>query len=422
MDAFKTFTMGADGSSADGGPAAHVVASSTRRASAAPRGLLARDAAHGRAILASRYTSFLLDVAARHGLDRAAMFGDRAVYVSDVQQLQWSHDDLGVVLNNLRLATNDELCGLAPGVRVPPGTFKFACELVARSDTLGEGLRQAFRLYDLMGGLRFRLETDGDLACISVETPPMSKPDAAYVVEWWLWVWHYATQWLIRSEIMLERMDFPHDPIVDAETYDGTFGSKCFFGRDKGRIVFPSRDLDRPVSRSVDELAGFLAGSNANLRYSPDVARSAATSVKMAILGRLHAGAVMPTLEELAEEQGVTGQTLRRWLVAEGVSYRRLKAEMRCQVARHHVAWSDMTVDELAARSGFAEASAFARAFRAWTGMSVSEFRRRQRSLWANSGDAENLMAPLRNRRDGKTPWTSPPGATAPGGVNEPAA
>jgi AraC-like DNA-binding protein len=328
------------------------------------------------------------------------MFGDRAVYVTDASRPQWSHDDLGVVLNNLRLATNDELCGLAPGVRVPPGTFKFACELVARSDTLGEGLGQAFKLYDLMGGLKFRLEIDGDLACISVETPPMAKLDAAYIVEWWLWVWHYATQWLVCSEIGLERMDFPHDPIVDVETYDGTFGSRCFFGRDRGRIVFPCKALDRPVARRVDELAGFLNGSNANLRYSPDVQRSAANSIKIAILARLHAGAAMPTLEELAQEHGVTGQTLRRWLVAERVSYRMIKAEMRCQVARHYVAWSDMTVNELAARSGFTEASAFARAFRAWTGMTVSEFRKRQRGLWTQSGDAENLMAPLRKMHD----------------------
>src|SRR6516162_1547155 len=117
--------------------------------------LFGRDAAHGRAVLATHYTNFLLEVAARHGLDRTAMVGHRPVFVSDPRPLQWTHNDLGVVLQNLRLATNDELCGLAPGFRAPPGAFKFACELVARSHTLGEGLGQAFKLYDLMGALTF---------------------------------------------------------------------------------------------------------------------------------------------------------------------------------------------------------------------------------------------------------------------------
>jgi AraC-like DNA-binding protein len=372
---------------------------STRRAQAASHEPFAMEAAQGRAILAAGYTDFLLEVAARRGVDRAALFGDRPVFVSDGHRVHWTHDDLGIVLQNLRRATNDELCGLAPGIRVPPGTFKFACELVARSQTLGEGLDQAFKLYDLMGGLKFRLDARSDLASLSVETPPLPETDAVFLVEWWLWLWHYTAQWLVRAEIELDRVEFPHDPTISAEIYDGTFGSRCFFGADEARIVFPRGDLNRQVSRTPRELSEFLSGSDANLKYSPEVRRSATTIVKVSILNRLHAGRPMPKLEELAEERGITGQTLRRWLISEGASYRRLKAEVRCQVARHNLAWSDMTVDELAARSGFAEASAFARAFRDWTGMSVSAFRECQRGHRGGGDEGGDLMGPFRKKR-----------------------
>jgi AraC-like DNA-binding protein len=71
----------------------------------------------------------------------------------------------------------------------------------------------------------------------------------------------------------------------------------------------------------------------------------------------------------------MTSQTLRRWLAAEGHSYRSIKAEVRNLVARHHLARPDATLSEVAIRAGFAEASGFTRAFRSWTGMNVSQFR-----------------------------------------------
>jgi len=333
------------------------------------------DATQSRAALAARYTTILLDAARRSDVDSAALFGDEPVFATRGRSASWSHDDLGVVSHNLRLATHDELWGMAPGKHIPLGTFRYACEQFALSGSLGEALARAFRLYDLMDSVRFQLHVTGEEASITVSLPSTAQPDADFLHEWWLWLWHYVAQWFVRSEISLFKVDFPHRPAVNPDVYDGTFGSRCSFKADAARIVFSREELSRPVTRTLDEVEDFFGRSYVSLKYSPDVERRVGISVKVALLRRLQREKSMPTLEELAGEQGVTSQTLRRWLLAEGHTYRALKAEVRSLVARHHLGRPDMTLSEVATQAGFAETSGFTRAFRTWTGMNVSQFR-----------------------------------------------
>jgi AraC-like DNA-binding protein len=334
------------------------------------------DAAQGRALLASHYTQLLLDAARDIGVDPAALFGDEPVFATRGRRAQWSHEDLGIVSQNLRRATGDELWGLAPGFRVPLGTFRFACDLFPTSASLGEALTRAFRLYGLMGAVKFELRTEGDLASVVFTPPPMPPVYAAFVTEWHLWLLHYFAQWFVRSEIGRVRVDFPHAPQVEPSLYDGTFGSRTRFGMAEARIVFPKQDLARAPARTPEEVDAFFARTGVTLKYAPDVEQSVSTALRIALLGRLQAQSSMPTLEELAQEQGVTGQTLRRRLIAEGKTYRTLKAEVRSLVARQHLARPGATLSEVASRAGFAETSAFTRAFIGWTGMTVSKFRR----------------------------------------------
>jgi AraC-like DNA-binding protein len=333
------------------------------------------DAARARSLLADRYTRLLLEAAGRSGLDAASLFGGEPIFATRGRGTIWSHDDLGLVLRNLALAADDELWGLAPGGRTPLGTFRFACELFTVSGLLEEAFNRAFKLYDLLESVRFRLDVAGEEASLTVIAPPASPRHTAFLHEWWLWLWHYVAQWFVRSEFGVLKVEFPHAPALQPDSYHATFGSRCQFNADHARLIFASRELARPVARSLAEVDAFFAEKRVSLEYSPAVERRVSTSIKASLFRRLQRESTLPTLEEIAAEQGVTGQTLRRWLAAEGASYRRLKAEVRGLVARQHLCRPDATLSEIAIRAGFAETSAFTRAFRAWTGMKVSEFR-----------------------------------------------
>lgn len=81
-----------------------------------------------------------------------------------------------------------------------------------------------------------------------------------------------------------------------------------------------------------------------------------------------------PSLERAAGELGMSGRTLRRKLAEEGTSYQRELDLVRQKLAEEYFAKGGESVTELALMLGFADSSAFAKAFRKWNGCSPSEY------------------------------------------------
>ncbi|HSD41597.1 MAG TPA: AraC family transcriptional regulator [Burkholderiales bacterium] len=83
-----------------------------------------------------------------------------------------------------------------------------------------------------------------------------------------------------------------------------------------------------------------------------------------------------PTQTVVARSLGLSTRTLHRRLAEEGTSFVDLLDETRRELATGYIRRTDNSVGEVAYLLGFAETSSFNRAFRRWTGMSPSEFRR----------------------------------------------
>jgi AraC-like DNA-binding protein len=328
------------------------------------------------AALATQYTEILLETARQNGLDCNALFGDEPVFATRGRKPKWNNYHLGVMQMNLKHTMKDEFWGMLGDARVPLGTFRFACELCTLSATLGEALTRAYRLYGLVSdGVRFRLDVEGELASIIMELPGRTTQRNDFLFEWWLWLWHFIAQWFVGAEIDLVQVEFPHPPIGEREHYEAAFGPNCRFGAGAARITFDKAALDRRIIRTVADVDRMHTKKVVTLG-TPEIERSWKSIVKMALATHLEQTNTMPTLEQLAEEQGVCGQTLRRRLHAEGASYRALKAQVRGEAARRYLARQGATMSEVASRAGFAEPNGLTRAIRSWTGLSVTEFRR----------------------------------------------
>lgn len=76
----------------------------------------------------------------------------------------------------------------------------------------------------------------------------------------------------------------------------------------------------------------------------------------------------------------VSQKTLYRKLKLEGVTFNAVVAELRRQTAIEYVRAGKLPLSDIAYLVGFSEPSALARAFKSWTGVSLREFRARERS------------------------------------------
>ena len=81
-----------------------------------------------------------------------------------------------------------------------------------------------------------------------------------------------------------------------------------------------------------------------------------------------------PSLEGAASELGMSGRTMRRKLKDDGTSYQQELDFVRQKFAREYFARGGDSITELAHLLGFADSSAFAKAFRRWTSMSPKEY------------------------------------------------
>ena len=81
------------------------------------------------------------------------------------------------------------------------------------------------------------------------------------------------------------------------------------------------------------------------------------------------------SIEAVAENFNVSVRTLQRKLKGEGVSYVQIVEEVRKSLAIHYMQNGTSSVKEISSILGYAEPSAFVRAFKKWTGKTPTDFR-----------------------------------------------
>jgi AraC-like DNA-binding protein len=78
---------------------------------------------------------------------------------------------------------------------------------------------------------------------------------------------------------------------------------------------------------------------------------------------------------EVARQLGMSRRTLARRLASEGLTFAELLADLRIDLAKHHLRDGDLPISEIAWLLGYREASAFTHAFKRGTGETPREFR-----------------------------------------------
>ncbi len=175
------------------------------------------------------------------------------------------------------------------------------------------------------------------------------------------------------AELAPTAVRFRHVRPVDVEPYEQFFGCPVTFDDSDNQIRFGRRMWDTPPPQANAMSFRFFDNQCRRLGEVMQAPLNYADIVRT----RLRSATPIPSLGEVVGALYLTRRTLQRRLVDEGTSFSVLLTEVRYERALELMRRSGMDNNLIAASLGFEDASAFSRAFKAWTGLAPREFRRR---------------------------------------------
>lgn len=284
-----------------------------------------------------------------------------------------SSDTYTMLLRLIAQVLDDEFFG-QDSRRMKVGSFAMMCHAVVHCRSLDKGLKRALRFFDLMlDDLRGTLSCEAGQAVLTLKENPESRP-RRFAHETLLMFVHRLACWLVNRRIPIQwaAFSFPEPP--QAAEYPLMFSSDLRYGQPHTAIAFDAKYLALPVVRTAQSLKEFLSVAPENLLVQYKDSNSLAAQIQRRL--RDLPPADWPGFDQIADDMRTSASTLRRRMEAEGQSYQAIKDHLRRDMAINLLSDSTMSVMDIAAELGFAETSAFHRAFKKWTGANPGEYRR----------------------------------------------
>jgi AraC-like DNA-binding protein len=278
----------------------------------------------------------------------------------------------GRLLNRCVAATGCEHFGLLLGQRGSLSSFGLVGFLVQHSADVGTALRNFVRYLHLhVRGAAPVLSEHGSSAMLGYQIyePQVEATDqlgdGAMAVAFNIMRSLCGPGWK-PTEVLLA-----HRKPKDTGPFRRLFGAPLRFDAEQNALVFPAAWLERPMPGADPELHRLLQKQIDVLeaRHGEDFPEQVRSVLRSALLTG-HGKA-----DQVAALFSMHSRTLNRRLTAFGTNFQALVDEGRFEIARQMLADSAMEVSQIAASLGYADASAFTRAFRRWSGTTPAVWR-----------------------------------------------
>jgi AraC-like DNA-binding protein len=265
-----------------------------------------------------------------------------------------------------REVTGDPAFGLHVAEMLRPGMFDVVEYLARSSRTLGDAARRAqryVRLFDDVAELA--IEEHADRAILQ---PRLSHgvdfPDG--VVDCVLAAGVVFARQVTGVQIVPLAVTFTTSPPRELGEYLRVFGVAPQFDAAAPTLVLSRAHFDAPLITADPALSGILdRHAEQLLARLPPVDRFV-DRVRGLLAEELRGGD--PSAERIASRLHMSTRTLRRRLDEQGTGLSQLLDELRKALALRYLDEARLTLDEIAFELGFADARAFRRAFKRWTG------------------------------------------------------
>jgi AraC-like DNA-binding protein len=179
--------------------------------------------------------------------------------------------------------------------------------------------------------------------------------------------------------IALREVTFAFRGPADASSFRAHFAAPVRFDAFRTALAFDAALLARPIV-GADSILRDVLMSRAREIDRVDSGEAARDRIRRVMRTLLATGRF--SQDEVAGAFGMNRRTLARRLQISGTTFRAVLDEARFDAARGLLQGSAAPLADIALKLGYADPTAFARAFRRWSGSSPAAWRRSHAGFW----------------------------------------
>ena len=283
--------------------------------------------------------------------------------------------DFAGVLEDAARATGDDCFGLHFGEGYNPKNMVPLTYVVLNSPTIAVGLQNAgryLRVHNEAAAVSFAIEGRWAYArhLLTNLAPDASRQHNEYSMA----VGLNLIRLMAGSQWVPAEVQFAHKPPLETSEHVRIFKAPVSFGCATNALVVEAEFVDRQVPAADARIYPVLR------RYLDQVMKEMPREDRLLASVRRVFGESLrdgdPKLVQVAKKLAVSPRTLQRQLKESGVDFKGLADDTRRRFSLNYLRDRKNSLTEIAYLLGYSEVSAFNRAFRRWTGLTPSDYRR----------------------------------------------
>lgn len=285
-----------------------------------------------------------------------------------------SHHQFVQLYQLAAVSTGDEMMGLwSRPIRA--GALKHLCTVMMGASSMSGALFRFTTFWNLLLD-DFRLELTEDATGLHVDLIPITDQSPQRFGHMLLLkLTHGITSWLAHRELPLISIEFPFKRPSFAEDYAILFPAPIYFDSNHARISFEPSVAQLSINRTDVELNAFLNRAPRDWIFTTFREHSLPLRVRSLIAPLQEGG---DDLQSVASALYMTPRTLIRRLKADGTSFQSIKDGLRRDIAILALSQHSKSIETISQSVGFSSVATFHRAFKRWTGLTPSAYRKAQ--------------------------------------------
>lgn len=264
-------------------------------------------------------------------------------------------------------------------VKLPLRSFPVFCLGLSGARNFSESIDFFNKFYQMLNsGLAITQRFDGDLIVLGFECESPRKIDNRFSLQSLMRSCLGLLAWQLGEFVKpsLVRFSFPVRSYENHLAY--LFGENIEYSCERNEMLLPASYMQLPVSVNM-AMAQQMLRENKYLHLLQRDMNPYSLSVREAlVLSQQHQ---WPDIEQVAAKMAMSSNLLWRKLKKEDTTFIKIREEVKRDWALQLLQQQSLSVEEVAEQLRFSDVSAFRKAFKKWTGATVSEYRSRAGKL-----------------------------------------